>query len=342
MPSSISSSNHRLPKIGYRAQWLTGAIVFATLTLGLSWYYRTGPTQAQAGDSVYRWAIEMDRLMAHPAPKTTIAMLGASRAQLGFDAEVFAGEFPDRPTFLLAMFGKNPKATLHYLAEENYSGTVIVSFEPAWINPSPGRARRESQQPLVDIYTSMFGNLGKHEKIANELIRAKLQQHVHAWNYSCWKSLAHVLKRDHPDAFWVDQPSRQRKAFYDRFFTPAQLEQQYGRRLAIRWVTPQQTPLWKTQAAKEAWGKQVATIKRDIDAIKASGGQVIFVRLPIHQTNRPLWDEMVRELDVDSIHFLDIPAAREIRCPDGSHLNHDGAATFTRLLANELKHHLRK
>ena len=52
MPSSISSSDQRLPAAKYALQWLVMAVVCGLLTLGVCAFYRAGDIQPQAGKLV--------------------------------------------------------------------------------------------------------------------------------------------------------------------------------------------------------------------------------------------------------------------------------------------------
>ncbi len=91
----------------------------------------------------------------------------------------------------------------------------------------------------------------------------------------------------------------------------------------------------------------IAIIRKDIDKIKARGGQVIFVRSPSSGPYwqgeqqgfpRPLyWDKILAATEVKGIHFKDYPAIDHFECPEFSHLKQSDAIVYTQNLAKILE-----
>jgi hypothetical protein len=81
------------------------------------------------------------------------------------------------------------------------------------------------------------------------------------------------------------------------------------------------------------------SVKRDVDRIKARGGQVIFTRTPssgafwiAEQRGFPrkaYWDRLLAETGCKGIYFGDYPALEKLDCPEWSHLSPDEAVTYT-------------
>lgn len=49
------------------------------------------------------------------------------------------------------------------------------------------------------------------------------------------------------------------------------------------------------------------------------------------------WDNLEKLTGAQTVHFQDIQGDNPFVCPESSHLNHDDATRFTKLLITELK-----
>jgi hypothetical protein len=89
------------------------------------------------------------------------------------------------------------------------------------------------------------------------------------------------------------------------------------------------------------------SVKRDVDKIKARGGQVVFVRTPssgpfreAEQKGFPrtaYWDRLLTLTGCPGIHFTDYPATANFICPEWSHLKPTDAVLFTQSLVKILR-----
>lgn len=91
----------------------------------------------------------------------------------------------------------------------------------------------------------------------------------------------------------------------------------------------------------------LATIKNDVDKIKARGGQIIFVRTPssglylarekIGFPREKYWARILAVTNCTGIHFEDYPAIAHFQCPEFSHLKPSDAIVFTKNLIKILE-----
>jgi hypothetical protein len=90
----------------------------------------------------------------------------------------------------------------------------------------------------------------------------------------------------------------------------------------------------------------VAETRRDIEKIRARGGDVVFVRAPsagplLERENRNTprevtWDRLLRETGSFGIHFEDYPDMHGLDVPEWSHLSRESATRFTRAYVDVL------
>ena len=82
-------------------------------------------------------------------------------------------------------------------------------------------------------------------------------------------------------------------------------------------------------------------------ALRSHGARVYFVMMPksgmvkeIDDRRFPraeFWDRFARRVGAPTLHFDDVPAMRELVCPDGSHLDYRQRKVFTAALAEALR-----
>jgi hypothetical protein len=89
------------------------------------------------------------------------------------------------------------------------------------------------------------------------------------------------------------------------------------------------------------------SVKRDVDKIKARGGQVLFVRTPSSGFYREMelkgyprtdyWDRLLATTDCKGIYFTDYPATAHFICPEWSHLSPADAIVYTKAFIQEIQ-----
>lgn len=94
-------------------------------------------------------------------------------------------------------------------------------------------------------------------------------------------------------------------------------------------------------------GQVCADVRKDIERIRARGGDVVFVRPPSggayyerEQRKVPRdrsWDRLLRETGSFGIHFEDYPEMQGLNTPEMSHLSAESATRFTRAYVGVLR-----
>jgi hypothetical protein len=97
----------------------------------------------------------------------------------------------------------------------------------------------------------------------------------------------------------------------------------------------------------ELLAKLRGDIVADVEAIRARGGDVIFIRCPstgafraIERETAPreqCWDPLIAETGCLGIHFEDHPELQGFECPEWSHLDGPDATRFSTALAAIIK-----
>ena len=91
----------------------------------------------------------------------------------------------------------------------------------------------------------------------------------------------------------------------------------------------------------------IASVKTNVDKIKARGGQVLFVRTPssgpflmgerMGYPRANYWERVLSTTGCPGIHFEDYPAIAHFQCPEFSHLSPADAVVFTKNLVDILQ-----
>ena len=89
------------------------------------------------------------------------------------------------------------------------------------------------------------------------------------------------------------------------------------------------------------------SVKRDVDKIKARGGQVLFVRTPsdgffwdLEQKGYPkaaYWDRLLAMTGCKGIYYADYPATASLHCVEWSHLKPSDAIIYTKAFIQEMQ-----
>jgi hypothetical protein len=97
----------------------------------------------------------------------------------------------------------------------------------------------------------------------------------------------------------------------------------------------------------EPFEKIIASVKTNIDKIKARGGKIIFIRTPSsgpywmgEQQSHPrknYWDVLLAKTQTPGFHFQDNPRMASLICPEWSHLTPGDAIVFTEEFVGELQ-----
>lgn len=303
------------------------ALVFATLLGALEALAASRGVEAEVPDTPDRWArVYRDALVMDQA----LVLVGSSRTALGIDPEVLAHEM-ERPVMNLAINGGNPLPVLERLADDGFSGRVVVELMEIRFFSEDGAAKQTTQDYV--------------EALDSPSLARGLEHRLATWTGSSFRSrsrpfqlieLIRVVTRG-----GLPQPV-QRTLRADRFevtrIDGVDFSTQQTRwEMRIRTTDPDPDPVRR---------KRLAQVRQWVKDIETAGGRVLFVRLPStgsvataedERFPRAQFFELAANTFRHSWHYRDHRATARLRCFDGSHLDPRDVSTLTRSIGTWLK-----
>jgi hypothetical protein len=333
---STSNSSERAAKYladgRWKLVWLaSGAIVVAAL---LSWEiaWRLAGFRPEITDDWPAWS---DIRRQANRSGSSVALVGSSRMMLGMDPALLE-DMVQAPVLMLAIDGSNPLPILEHLAEDpEFTGKVICSLTPYWL--AGGRTTSEDRTLKWLEKYSVQPLSAKIEAKLTKLVQSFLVFRSSALSprniWSKWYEDEAILPPYAPM-----RPDRFRPADYFRTDLAA-----------LRTAREQRTLELHEQAEilrPEAFAERISRIQHAVERLESRGGKVAFLRFPscgrvreIEERTVPrekYWDVFAGQVSAPTLHFQDYPRLSSLKCTDGSHLNYDDAARFTREVAQLL------
>jgi hypothetical protein len=320
-PSSTSSSSGRPAELAR-----VGCLILL-LSAGVEIGWRSRGFTPMPADDVYHWCFERRRVGKSP---DVLVLAGSSRFHCGLSVAEFERAASARPVIQLSVSGGNPLSLLADLAQDpEFRGTVLCEVIPHLyftnIGPWslwPGLEHRPFSSPGEDW-------LRVHASRHLALLRPELK--LGRVGQGLWE------KAEFPSA-GPQKITRSRELLAD--FSQVDVEESMRTQAAAYEKTG------KTLDAG-ALAQRISWIRQQVDQIQRRGGRVVFFRmlssgriLEIEDLRFPdaeYWGAFVRGCGAPAIHFRDLPALDAFRCPEGSHLDRQDAAPFTRVLTLELR-----
>ncbi len=323
MPSSISNSkqNHR---------WVTTWLVTAVLVL-----VTVGSYELYLWKNGYTASIEVNKDLwsgnrkAVKDNSNVVALVGASRIQLGLNTSTLRSHLPDKTIVPLAINGQYPMATLKSLAEdETFNGLVVMSFMAQMLEPQ----YVEMQSAYNDYYAHQASLYLSFDAYLTALVKSKfrflhplLSLHEVINNFS--------KKKIFPTPFYVSVHVDS-SAFGD--YSEVDTERLKKYLIAGKTSNYQEYQIMD----KATWLEQLKSLSQYVNAIQAKGGDVVLVRFPtddehwlldeVYYPRTQFWDVMVETMpQLKTIHFKDDDVLSSFELPDSSHLDQTDTAAFT-------------
>jgi hypothetical protein len=313
--------------------WLKMLMISAFLVVAFTgiweWQARElGFEPGDLGDEPSSWAQEWRRL---DSEKPAVTIVGDSRILFGTDLDRFQQMTGVRPV-QLALAGTNGRPILEAVAASNYHGLVIVGIaDQSYFRDVVGLgdkalAAGKWESPSQRISFLLFRQLRQRLAMLDDdmSLSNRITRLDRSWRKGApspyddiWKvGVTHEAReffvwpefdrntylRDHTVNFWMGY---------------------FGR------LKPTPAIIAMTQARTKA----------AVDAIRARGGDVVFVRPPsaaqirvLEDKNLPRaqgWDPLLRAANVKGIHADEMPATAGIRFPELSHVSRACRAVFT-------------
>lgn len=317
----------------------TALIAIAVLLLGIAgWEYlfaSLGGSRQPVADNVELWSEWRERA-AHAQPGDFV-LIGASRMQLDMDLATLES-ISGRQAFQLAIDGASFLPVLSDLAmDPRLRGDVIVSIRPPDL---AGKGVQRAQQS-VDYYRNWLANrYSSPSQYTEQLLENVLYAFVPSREQGVRPETLFAIWQDDKriSTYITTYATREREGDYSRVDTAALREARYQRTVA--WYRD------SAQIPQNAIDRNLAFLRAAVAAIRARGGDVIFVRFPIssdllaaseqHLPYEKYLGRITPETGAVLIDFADYPALNRFEPPDGSHLDVRDQAEFTAALTEIL------
>jgi len=353
MPSSTSSSDPGPPpeRVVPAAPWGRIASVTALLFLvalgGWEAYWRGQGFYPSYRNSEGLWA--MTRRQVDRAEPGATVIIGSSRALFDTDLEAWEGETGTLP-IQLALEGTNPRPVLAGLARDpDFTGLLVVGVTPPlFFMPEVGY-----REAAIERYESETPSQWLSQRISMPL------EQILAF-YSFDTKLFTVLKRQ---TWWPERSgvrierdvrklanlrrTRQAPLWEKLEYDPAYAA--LARDIWREFLDNPPPPL-PPDEAKRMFDTMIEELQRDVEAIRARGGEVVFVRYPstghfLEVETRAFprerfFDDVVDSVDAVGVHFDDHPELQDVTIPEWSHIASRDSPRFTRALIQILRREL--
>ncbi len=312
----------------------------------LSWeiHLRHKGHQLTFDDNEALWA-DKRAMVYEPADKATV-FIGSSRIKYDLDINTWRA-LTGKDAIQLANVGSSPRAVLTDLANDtNFKGDVVVDV---------------TEGTFFSEFAFYDGSTNK--KIAYYHNRTPTQRFSFQVN--------HVLESQFVflDQDWFSingmldnipippRPGVFPGLHFPMGFTPVNYDRQNimspdfvadtNQHNAVRgiWAYGLNQPF--DSLSKEKLDGIFNSVKRDVDKIKARGGQVFFVRTPSSglywekeskwYPRDAYWNRLLTLTDCKGIFFTDYPATSFFECPEWSHLTPADAVLYTKAFIQEMQ-----
>lgn len=318
------------------------------LTTCASWevYLRSQERGISYDDDGSLWS-DKRKQVYEPIDKATV-FIGSSRIKYDLDIptwQITTGEH----AIQLANVGSSPRLVLDNLAKDkNFKGKLVVDVTEFLFF---------TQAPYVDKKPSENLNYYNKETPAQKfsfLVNQALESNLYFLDkeeYSLNALLASTNISNRTNVYeFPDFPADFTPVTFDRqsymtdkFVNDTNLRKQVTTVWGMFGKMAEKMP----PISDTVINSVIASVKTACDAIRARGGEVIFVRTPssgplwvMEQMAFPrekFWNKLLAATGCDGIHFDDYPPISKFDCPEFSHLSVPQAVSFTKTFINILE-----
>lgn len=323
------------------------AVLFLVALGGWEVYWRGQGFYPSYRNSEGLWA--MTRRQVDRAEPHTTVIIGSSRALFDTDLEAW-GEETGRLPIQLALEGTNPRPVLADLARDpDFTGLLVVGVTPPlFFMPEVGY-----REAAVERYETETPSQWLSQRISMPLER------IFAF-YSFDTQLFTVLKRQ---SWWparsgvrierdVRKLANMRRTRQAPLWEKLEYDPAYAALARDIWreFLDNPPPAPPPDEAKKMFDTMIEELQRDVGAIRARGGEVVFVRYPstghfLEVETRAFprerfFDVVVDSVDAVGVHFDDHPELQDVTIPEWSHISSRDSPRFTRALIQVLRREL--
>ena len=329
MLSSTSSSSDRVPDVRWRCVWPVALAIALVLLGGWESFWRVRGFVPSIRATPAVWCMERERVTPD-----SVVLLGASRIQTGVNPAQLESLL-GRRVVQLAIPGSSPLPLLEaFAAQQTFQGLLIVGLNPrvAFDATSEREADTRAYMRQYDDYLMPFGYVESH--ITTEIHAALVMRDP---GLSPSNLADRIVTRRWP------KPSHRRmdrRRFERLDFSQVRVDYVEDRQYQV--IATHGRPIVGAGIAET-----IAHYATLVDQVRAHGGDVVFVRMPVSGRVKDVeeerypralyWDPFASGVGAVAIHYEDHDTLRHFTCPEGSHLSAADAARFTAALAALVK-----
>jgi hypothetical protein len=342
-----------IPQIPWRG--ITVVVVLVVIAAASAWefYCRSigyGPT---LNDNEDLWTMTRQRVKPE-----SVVIIGDSRGWFDLDLDELQKGLGKRPV-QLAMGGGCGYPVLADLADDKtFHGTIICSFVPRLFFAPPGTPPMERGEKAV-----RRSHTQTPAQRASQYLGMPLEEHV-AFLKQEELTLDDLLKRlpipNRPGALvpprlppYFGTLDRERRArMIEECARPGSELQKRIQRIWLPLFTPPPPRSYIPKDVfmakmKDAIEKRARDTIAAVEKLRARGGKVVFVRLPVTGGLKALedkttprnqtWDPLLKGTGAPGIYFEDFPELANFNCPEWSHLSAGDSVEFSKRLVPHLR-----
>ena len=354
-PSEIVPRDYErpIPQVPWRG--MTVIVVLTVIAAASAWefYCRSigyGPT---LNDNEDLWTRARRRVKPE-----SVVIIGDSRAWFDLDLDELQKGLGKRPVQLAGPGSCAYPVLADLTNDETFHGTIICSFTPRLFMAPPGSPPMERAEKNVRRSRTQTP-----AQRASQYLAMPLEEHV-AFLKQQELTLDELLKRlpipnrpsalvpPHPPPYFQSVDRERRARMIEECAQPGSDLQ---RRIQQGWIplfTPPPPPTYIPREAfmakmKEAIEARFRDTTAAVEKLRARGGKIVFVRLPVagelkvledRTTPRSqIWDRVMKDTVAPGIYFEDFPELSSFNCPEWSHLSAGDSVEFTKRLVPHLR-----
>ena len=342
-----------IPQIPWRGITVVVVVVVIAATCAWEFYCRSlgyGPT---LNDNEDLWTINRQRVKPE-----SVVIIGDSRGWYDLDLDELQKGLGKRPVQLAMGGGCGYPVLADLAADKTFHGTIICSFVPWLFFAPPGtppmergeKAVRRSHTQTPAQRASQYLAMPLEEHVAflkqEELTLDDLLKRLPIPN----RSDARVPPRLPPYFGTLDRERRARMT--EECARPGSELQKRIQQIWLPLFTPHPPPSYIPTDVfmakmKDAIEKRARDTIAAVEKLRARGGKVVFVRLPVTGGLKALedkttprnqtWDPLLQGTGAPGIYFEDFPELANFNCPEWSHLSAGDSVEFSKRLVPHLR-----
>ena len=342
-----------IPPAPWRGIAVVITIVVIAATTAWELYCRSvgyGPT---LNDTEDLWTLQRRKVQPE-----SLVIIGDSRGWFDLDLDELQKGLGKRPLQLAAGGTCGFPILKDLVDDESFHGTIICSIVPRMFFAPPGTFPYQRGEKVV----RRFHNQTPAQRVSQHLAMP-LEEHV-AFLKQEELDLGELLKRlpipNRPGAlvppklppYFATNDRERRARMIEECANPGS---ELARRIQQIWIplfTPPPPPTYIPQDVfmaeiGKAIGQRFQDINVAVNKLRARGGKIVFVRLPVTGELKAIedritprgqiWEPLLQQTKAPGIYFEDFPELKNFNCPEWSHLSAGDSVEFSKRLVPHLR-----